>query len=92
MIDLDGMVSIPYLKKTTFTGSYKEMRYVIKKISVEDRDEICTTAWFGPLNFESTEEDRKVSYQSEFSKEGIKMAVQWLNEHYKEYKEVLQDE
>ena len=25
MIDLDGMISIPYLKKTTFTGSEKEM-------------------------------------------------------------------
>lgn len=29
MIDLDGMISIPYLKKTTFTGSEKEMLSLI---------------------------------------------------------------
>lgn len=28
MIDLDGMISIPYLKKTTFTGSEKEMNFM----------------------------------------------------------------
>ena len=31
MIDLDGMISIPYLKKTTFTGSEKEMNFMIRK-------------------------------------------------------------
>lgn len=84
MIDLDGMISIPYLKKTTFTGSYKKMRYLIKKVSVEDGDKICTIAWPGPLNFESTDEEKKVSHESEFTKDGIKMAVQWLNEYYEE--------
>ena len=32
MIDLDGMISIPYLKKTVFTGSHKGMNFMIRKI------------------------------------------------------------
>lgn len=82
MIDLDGMISIPYLKKTTFTGSCRNMRYLIKKVSEEDGDKICTIVWPGPMNFESTEEEKKVSHETEFSKEGIDKAVQWLNEYY----------
>ena len=31
MIDLTGMISIPYLKKTTFTGSEKGTNFMIRK-------------------------------------------------------------
>ena len=31
MVDLTGCVSIPYFKKTVFTGSYGKMRYLIGK-------------------------------------------------------------
>lgn len=31
MIDLHGVISIPFLKKSRFTGSYKGMRYVLQK-------------------------------------------------------------
>ena len=37
MIDLDGMISIPYLKKTTFTGSEKEMNFMIQ-MCIRDRE------------------------------------------------------
>ena len=82
MIDLDGMISIPFLKKTLFTGSYRGMNYLLKKVSDDDGDKIRVIAWPGPLNFESTEDERKVSNDVEFSREGIKQAVQWLNDHY----------
>ena len=36
MIDLTGMISIPYLKKTTFTGSEKGTNFMIRKISGEE--------------------------------------------------------
>lgn len=29
MIDLSGMITIPFLKKSRFTGSYRGMRYVL---------------------------------------------------------------
>ena len=47
MIDLTGMISIPYLKKTVFTGS---------------------------------EKGKKTYQEFEFSEDGIKAAVAWLNE------------
>ena len=31
MIDLTGCIAIPLLKKSAFTGSYKGMRYRLKK-------------------------------------------------------------
>ena len=30
MIDLDGMLSIPFLKKTVFTGSHAGMHFMIR--------------------------------------------------------------
>ena len=36
MIELTGMISIPYLKKTTFTGSEKGTNFMIRKISGEE--------------------------------------------------------
>ena len=70
MIDLTGMISIPYLKKTVFTGSEKGTNFMIRKISGEEGepDKIQAVTWPGPLIF------------SEFSEDGIKAAVAWLNE------------
>ena len=76
MIDLTGMISIPYLKKTVFTGSEKETNFMIRKISGEEGepDKIQAVTWPGP-------EDEKKTYQEfEFSEDGIKAAVAWLNE------------
>ena len=82
MIDLTGMISIPYLKKTVFTGSHREMNFMVKKISEEDGDKIRAIAWPGPYNFAMTEDEKKVSYDVPFSQDGIAAAVKWLNEHY----------
>ena len=82
MIDLDGMISIPYLKKTVFTGSHKGMNFLLKKVSDDDGDRICTIAWPGPFNFAVTEDEKKVFHETAFSRDGILDAVKWLNEHY----------
>lgn len=82
MIDLSGMISIPFLKKTVFTGSCLGMNFMIRKVSDDDGDRIRVIAWPGPFNFESTEDEKKVSHDVPFSKDGISEAVKWLNEHY----------
>ena len=53
MIDLTGMISIPYLKKTTFTGSEKGTNFMIRKISGEEGepDKIQAVIWPGPFIF-----------------------------------------
>lgn len=82
MIDLTGMISIPFLKKSVFTGSHKGMNFMLKKVSDDDGDRIRAIAWPGPFNFEMTAEEKKVSHDVEYSHEGIFEAVKWLNEHY----------
>ena len=58
MIDLDGMISIPYLKKTTFTGSEKEMNFMIRKEAGENGDVLQAAAWPGPYIFSVTEDEK----------------------------------
>lgn len=82
MIDLDGMVSIPFLKKTVFTGSHKRMNFMLKKQSDDEGDKLQAIVWPGPFIFSVTEEEKKVFHDFAFSPDGLKDAVQWLNEHY----------
>lgn len=82
MINLDGMISIPYLKKTTFTGSHLGMNFMIRKQSSEDGDKIQAIVWPGPYIFSVTEDEKKTFQDFEFSREGLNEAIKWLNEYY----------
>ena len=82
MIDLTGMISVPFLKKTVFTGSHKGMNFMVKKVSDDDGDKIRAIAWPGPLGFAATADEKKVSHDVPFGQAGISEAVKWLNEHY----------
>ena len=82
MIDLTGMISVPFLKKSAFTGSYRGMNFMLKKISNDDGDQIQTIAWPGPFNFAVTADEKKVTHEVPFGEKGILEAVAWLNEHY----------
>ena len=83
MIDLTGMISIPFLKKSVFTGSYRGMNFMLKKLSNDDGDQIQAIAWPGPYNYAMTEDEKKITREVPFSADGILEAVAWLNEHYK---------
>lgn len=84
MIDLDGMISIPYLKKNTFTGSEKEMNFMIRKEAGENGDILQAAAWPGPYIFSVTEDEKKTFQEFSFDNEGIRNAVDWLNRFYGE--------
>ena len=47
MIDLTGCVSIPYFKKTVFTGSDGKMRYLLGKAEENDVRVLIAWYWFG---------------------------------------------
>ena len=83
MMDLTGMISIPFLKKSVFTGSYRGMNFMLKKLSNDDGDQIQAIAWPGPYNYAMTEDEKKITREVPFSADGILEAVAWLNEHYK---------
>lgn len=93
MIDLSGMISLPYLKKSAFSGSYQGMRYLLKKAErvvtegtkdVESQTETVLRAviWPEPYGYDATQEEKKHAKDFTFSGEGILQAVAWLNEEY----------
>lgn len=82
MIDLTGMISIPFLKKTIFTGSHRGMNFLIRKQSGDEGDSLQAAVWPGPYIFSLTEEEKKTFHDFAFSQEGLKDAVAWLNEYY----------
>lgn len=80
MIDLTGLVSIPFLKKSRFTGSCCGMRYQLQKGDGEEGPVLSATIWPEPYNWETTADEKKHSRDFSFDTEGISEAVAWLNQ------------
>lgn len=91
MIDLSGIMGIPFLKKSRFTGSDGELKFVLEKQSGEmvpdgamdprpEGDVLTATCWHGPYNSEVTPEEEKKRAYFPFHTDGLKMAQKWLNE------------
>ena len=89
-IELHGDISIPFLKKSRFTGSFKGMRYVLIKHenelepATEERPAKTETViraiiWPEPFNFEVTPDEKKHHQDFPFTTDGIWEAVDWLN-------------
>ena len=94
MITTEDVLNLNFYKKEKFTGSYKGMRYLLKKDSVELPSENPDTPpetktifrcyiWPGPYNFASTSDEKKISATFDFTEEGKQQAVDWLNEQWK---------
>lgn len=84
MIDLSGMISMPYLKKSRFTGSYRGMRYALHKKEQEEGETVLeAVVWPEPYNYDTTAEEKKHRESFAFSQAGLTQAVAWLNEQYK---------
>lgn len=68
MIDLTGCVSIPYFKKTVFTGSDGKMRYLLGK--AEENEETVLKAWYweGPYASMYVPEEKKTAAVFRFQK------------------------
>lgn len=93
MIDLHGVISMPFLKKSRFTGSYRGMRYVLQKAErvigeaqsgeAEKTETVLQAViWPEPLNYENTPEEKKHSRDFSFDQDGLWEAVAWLNEEH----------
>ncbi len=86
MIERRDILSIPYLKKTTFTGSHEGMRFrfaVVKKEGAENGEEkpvLEIIVWEGPYGYDATPEEKKQRMETELSEKGIQNGIDWLNE------------
>ncbi|MCD8336949.1 MAG: GNAT family acetyltransferase [Lachnospiraceae bacterium] len=75
---LKGQISLAFLKKSNFTGSYREMRY---NLFIKD-EHLVAAAYPQPYCWECTPEEQKTYQSFEVSAEGLDAAVAWLNEAY----------
>ena len=93
MIELHGQISMAFLKKSRFTGSYQGMRYLLQKAErtkeqgsqeQEDKTETVLEAviWQEPFHYEKTEEEKKHKKDFPFHEDGLWEAVGWLNEEF----------
>lgn len=77
-ISLKGMVSLAFLKKERFTGSYGTMRYML----CMEEERLKAAVYPGPYCWEETPDDQKITEFFEGSALGLKSAVEWLNKMY----------
>jgi len=93
MITTEDVLNMNFYKKEKFTGSYKGMRYLLKKDTEEipsDNPDTPTETrtifrcyvWPGPYNFATTPEDQKLMAVFDFTSEGKQKAVDWMNEQW----------
>ncbi|MCI8485254.1 MAG: hypothetical protein HFH41_13095 [Lachnospiraceae bacterium] len=91
MIERKDILSIPYLKKTSFTGSYEGLRFrfqaVKREVSSKEGEEtdkkecqvLEVAAWEAPYSFDKTLEENIQKMETDFSEEGIQKGIDWLN-------------
>ena len=84
MITTEDVLNMNFYKKENFTGSYKGMRYLLKKEKDEEENDIFLCyVWPGPYNFATTAEEEKLSHRFPFTEDGKQQAVDWMNEQWK---------
>ena len=59
MITTEDVLNMNFYKKETFTGSYKGMRYLLKKDTEEEAAIFRCYVWPGPYNFATTPDEQK---------------------------------
>ena len=89
MINLKGIMGIPLLKKSRFTGSDGELRFVLEKQSSEEEgDRLAAICWFGKLCSAATPDEEKLTRYFPFDKDGLEQAQVWLNEQVQNGREI----
>lgn len=80
MIQLSGIMGIPLLKKSRYTGSDGPLRFVLEKRSSEEEDKLAAIFWIGETCSDATPQERKTEKLFPFTAEGLLEAQAWLNE------------
>lgn len=72
------VLPLQFIKKSPFYGSYKGMRYALRK--KEEALEVCV--YPEPYAFDATPEENKKYVAFEFSDDGYEKALDFLNHEY----------
>lgn len=98
MIERRDILSLPYLKKAAFTGSYEGMRFKFASVKEElppvegeenggEVQVLEIAVWEGPYAYDAVPEEKKQRIEMEFSEEGIQRGIDFLNELWTSGKE-----
>ena len=85
MIERGDILSIPYLQKAAFSGSYEGLRFRFARKRAQDPDGgegkqmLEVTAWEAPYSYDATPEEKKQRMETELSEEGVLAGLDWLN-------------
>ncbi len=94
MVQRKDLLTLNFYKTTPFTGSLGSLRYRVEKIMVTASDaqlgdspdaaapsepKLLATAWHGPFAFAHTPDAEKITFQADFSEEGLCAVADWLN-------------
>lgn len=83
MIERKDILSISYLKKAVFSGSYQGMRFLFRLKKGEEKSTLAVICWPEPYSFDATREEAKQEQEFEFSEAGIQSGIDWLNESWR---------
>ncbi|MDD6811453.1 MAG: hypothetical protein PUD93_06280 [Lachnospiraceae bacterium] len=87
MIDKETFHPLNYIKKEEYSGSMDGMRYMLRRIKVEEEDKIRVTIWPEPFGIHKTPEEEKQWIDVPMTTEGVEQAADWLNEQYEAQKD-----
>ena len=84
MLSREDFLSLNFVKKEDFTGSHKGMRFMLHQETVEEEKKLKVYIWSEPFGFEATPDKEKIFRLFEFSEEGLRQAIDWMNENYED--------
>ena len=84
MLTREAFLSLNFVKKEDFTGSYQGMRFMLHQAQVEEEKKLQVYLWSEPFGFEATPDEKKISRFFAFSEEGLAEAIDWMNEQYED--------
>lgn len=77
------MLSISFLNKLPFKGSYNGKRFMFQKVKNEkdNSDALKLYVWDDVYNFENTQDSDKVVIDLPFTKEGIEEGIDYIEKN-----------
>lgn len=82
MLTRSDFLSLNFVKKEDYAGSYRGIRYLLHQEVTDDDKKLQVYIWPEPFGFEATADEKKESKEFEFGEAGLLEAIDWINENY----------
>lgn len=83
MLTREDFLSLNFVKKEDYAGSYQGMRYMLHMaVTEEEEKKLQVYLWPEPYCFEATPDGEKIDQLFDFSESGLQQAIDWMNERY----------